>query len=621
MQHGVVNLDKREQERAELNVLVGKNLSRLGQLEGLTIDLYKTQALPTILSHILQCKDRIAQQNLTDIIIQAFSDEYHLRTLPMLLETCSALEEDVAIQTITSSLVDRISNYCSSNNYLPTEYDLFETLKAYLSEITEKRKLSLSAHLQIIYSLIVMTIKCYKNSGANFLSLLNTLYDMALQKIKKSFGLDSKSGIPDHLKILKVPLDLLKTYRPLMLIPKYLEVVHALPSEKMTFSNQFIDSLLQFNAKITNAEEFATVMQFIEPLTKKNELADEDWQRNQFRVASVLNLIYHNDIGFMYEMLLKAKEFFLDPSKSDLDVTHGVVPIVFKSLQLIQNCYKEKDSDPNWEKKVKAICKLANDLVTAIKETKSKHGIKISYLTFNLYLQCTLLTGKCGLANYAYQFFTQGAILVFEEEGYFAEINMDYTAIHQMITITSCIPCFDPESYEKLVKRLAQYSTKVQAPENQIRLSLSLAHLFKSGSEGDIKSALACLKRAMTSALAVPDAEVDLKAQVLVELVDHFLYFFKNHPDVCEAKYVNGAIERTTKFIGEAKLAGSHLAQGRLANIKSFIEIQQDLSKITKKKEKPQEVTPEGTEVENKTLQFEEAVAKKEVARWKTIEM
>jgi len=50
----------REVERNELRVTVGENIIRLGHLEGLTYDIYKSIVLPKLLEIIVICKDTMA---------------------------------------------------------------------------------------------------------------------------------------------------------------------------------------------------------------------------------------------------------------------------------------------------------------------------------------------------------------------------------------------------------------------------------------------------------------------------------------------------------------------------------------------------------------------------------
>lgn len=61
--------DKREKERLELKLLVGMNLTRMSQLDGVDVEMYKTIVLPKILEQVIQCKDQIAQQYLLEVVI------------------------------------------------------------------------------------------------------------------------------------------------------------------------------------------------------------------------------------------------------------------------------------------------------------------------------------------------------------------------------------------------------------------------------------------------------------------------------------------------------------------------------------------------------------------------
>lgn len=62
--------EKREMERRELRILVGTNLVRLSQLDGVDLDLYQKTILPSILEQVVSCKDVIAQEYLMEVVIQ-----------------------------------------------------------------------------------------------------------------------------------------------------------------------------------------------------------------------------------------------------------------------------------------------------------------------------------------------------------------------------------------------------------------------------------------------------------------------------------------------------------------------------------------------------------------------
>ena len=65
--------EKREAERKDLRILVGTNLVRLSQLDGVDLELYQNSILPAILEQVVQCKDVIAQEYLMEVVIQVRS--------------------------------------------------------------------------------------------------------------------------------------------------------------------------------------------------------------------------------------------------------------------------------------------------------------------------------------------------------------------------------------------------------------------------------------------------------------------------------------------------------------------------------------------------------------------
>lgn len=57
-------------ERRELRILVGTNLVRLSQLEGVDLEMYQRIILPSVLEQVVNCKDVIAQEYLMEVVIQ-----------------------------------------------------------------------------------------------------------------------------------------------------------------------------------------------------------------------------------------------------------------------------------------------------------------------------------------------------------------------------------------------------------------------------------------------------------------------------------------------------------------------------------------------------------------------
>ena len=105
--------EKREIERKDLRILVGTNLVRLSQLEGVDLDTYRQLILPSILEQVVNCKDVIAQEYLMEVVIQVFTDDFHLHTLTPFLGACANLHPRVNIKNIVIALIDRLAAFAA----------------------------------------------------------------------------------------------------------------------------------------------------------------------------------------------------------------------------------------------------------------------------------------------------------------------------------------------------------------------------------------------------------------------------------------------------------------------------------------------------------------------------
>ena len=105
--------ERREIERRDLRILVGTNLVRLSQLEGVDLEMYRTTILPSILEQVVNCKDVIAQEYLMEVVIQVFTDDFHLHTLGPFLGACANLHPRVNIKNIVIALIDRLAAFAA----------------------------------------------------------------------------------------------------------------------------------------------------------------------------------------------------------------------------------------------------------------------------------------------------------------------------------------------------------------------------------------------------------------------------------------------------------------------------------------------------------------------------
>ena len=105
--------EKREFERRDLRILVGTNLVRLSQMDGVDLEMYRRTILPSVLEQVVNCKDVIAQDYLMEVVIQVFTDDFHLHTLGQFLGACANLHPRVNIKNIVIALIDRLASFAA----------------------------------------------------------------------------------------------------------------------------------------------------------------------------------------------------------------------------------------------------------------------------------------------------------------------------------------------------------------------------------------------------------------------------------------------------------------------------------------------------------------------------
>lgn len=80
--------------------------------------------LPDIIDQIINCKDRIAQEYLMEVLVTVFPAEYHYFTLDTLLPSLSLLHPDISLTPIVLSLIGVLVSWLQvDSSYLGKEID------------------------------------------------------------------------------------------------------------------------------------------------------------------------------------------------------------------------------------------------------------------------------------------------------------------------------------------------------------------------------------------------------------------------------------------------------------------------------------------------------------------
>ncbi|KAH8614492.1 putative Vacuolar protein sorting associated protein 35 [Trypanosoma vivax] len=132
-------LQRKHRDRKELCVLVGMNIVRISQLEGVERDAYASGILPRLLGIILMYREPLAQQYLLEVIVQVFPDEFHLFTLSKLLDALGDAAPGVDVSAVLAALMQRLGRYAAllrdgvveasdvvGENHMQTVFDEFK---------------------------------------------------------------------------------------------------------------------------------------------------------------------------------------------------------------------------------------------------------------------------------------------------------------------------------------------------------------------------------------------------------------------------------------------------------------------------------------------------------------
>jgi vacuolar protein sorting-associated protein 35 len=82
-------------------------------MEGVDLEMYRRTILPSVLEQVVNCKDVIAQDYLMEVVIQVFTDDFHLHTLGQFLGACANLHPRVNIKNIVIALIDRLASFAA----------------------------------------------------------------------------------------------------------------------------------------------------------------------------------------------------------------------------------------------------------------------------------------------------------------------------------------------------------------------------------------------------------------------------------------------------------------------------------------------------------------------------
>lgn len=539
MQHqGQIKVrERREAERSELRILIGKNIARLSQLEGVDLEIYSKAVLPRLVEQIINCKDIIAQQYLMECIIQAFPDDFHLRTLEILLQSCGQLQGGVNIKSILVGLIDRLATY-AVNEKIPAEIKIFEIFSTQVSDVVENQKDNMLVEdiLALQVSLLGLAITCYPDTLAYVDQVF--AFSHKLLESRKTEDYSKPSCVKQILKLLQTPLDTYKNILTVLKLDHFPKVIAFLGYDnRKRVAVDIIKNTIEFTTALPTADQVNKLLELVQPLIKDEadqpELDQEDLEEEQNYLASLVHLFENADAEQLFAMYVAARKHFGQGGPQR--IKFSLTPLVFGVLKLAVRLKSNEEEDSEWGQKAKKVFKFAHETVTALSRTN------LPDLSLRLFLQCAQSSNRCGsdFETITYEFLTQ-ALVTYEDE--ISDSQSQFNALTLVIGTLHNMDSFGEENYDTLITKAALYSSKLLKKPDQCRAIYMCSHSFwcpkrdyKNG-----KRVLECLQKSLKIADTCMDASMNV--HLFVEILNQYIYYFENNCEAVTVQYLQGLI-------------------------------------------------------------------------------
>ncbi|RZF33303.1 hypothetical protein LSTR_LSTR007648 [Laodelphax striatellus] len=554
MQHQGHSRDKerREREREELRILVGTNLVRLSQLESINLDKYRKLVLPGILEQVVSCRDAIAQEYLMECIIQVFPDEFHLATLNAFLKSCAELQPGVNVKNVVISLIDRLATYSQRSDASSADVDrgeigkLFDIFSDQVATIIQSRvDISSEDIVSLQVSLVNLALKCYPDR-VDYVDKVLLTTGQVFERLSLEKVVHGTAVSKELSRLLKIPVD---HYNNVLTI---LELSHFVPildyfdyAGRKSIAAYIVNNILNSETYIPTPNEVDTVLTMISPLIQDQPdqpaAGDDDQDADDFAEEQGLlaRLIHHmrSDIADQqYLILSTARKHFA--AGGNRRIPHTLPPLVFQAYQLAFKYSALQDQDELWQKKCQKIFQFCHQTITAL--TKAE----LAELPLRLFLQGALAINRMQFDNHetvAYEFLTQ-AFSLYEDE--ISDSKAQLAAITLLVASFECMTCFSEENAEPFRTQCALAASKLLKKPDQCRSVATCCHLFtnKHLQIHDGKRVLDCLKKGVRIASQCMDLFV--QTQLLVELLNHYIYFYEKGNEHVTVAMLNQVIAK-----------------------------------------------------------------------------
>ncbi len=561
-----------EEERDELKVLVGQNLVRLANLEGLTATVYRDRVLPLITQQVLHCRDVTAQEYLLDTLVQVIPDELHVQSLGYIVYMLSNVLDAVPVASIMVALIERLTAFLLESEEI-TGPVLNQPLDVSITTVKlggDFDELDAPAPEAAVP---VADINLNDTPAAAFLARLTQMLDTVLEARASATPSD---GLLVHLELMKACLAvhpdrldvvsksfsrckayieagathllgtvLLETIKglptPLLLaeIEDFTAVLGMAPAAlRKTIAESASKAMIEAGAPLATVDQVSAAFSLAEPLMSDAE--DEDDLDDQVTlVAGVITLINSPDTDVAVQLIDVARRAIQLGDAAH--VRRTLQPLLFKTLHIAQRVSEatraaEKAGDDAPEFTADVLFRLANEIAAALVDLDPTQA-------FQMQLSCALAADACGPAydDVVYDFISC-AILTAQDT--LPTSRARHGALMQVVNALTRLTSISQDNYLTLASSCTQMAGAFLARRDQCRAVAAAAHLFWTDNCRDAGRVLECIKKASVAADKCRASLVSdqLYIPLFVETLDRVLGLYEARCPTIDLPLVRGML-------------------------------------------------------------------------------
>jgi len=603
MQHQGPQKDKvkREKERHDLRVLVGANLVRLSQLEGMTVEYYAGSALPKLLEHVISVKDTMSQQYLFESMIQVFPDEFHIRTLEQVLGSYTKAQPSVDMKPIMVGLMSRLSNFLANAEgpHALTGVDIFSLFRTHLQQILERTlepgssggtsgsvaPPDVHAPLEVQAAFMSFTLSLYPDKVHYVDIILGSTVEI-LQKYFQRVG-DAGGGGGGNRKIggpaAEKVVDLLSTpLKSLSLgaldMEHYATLLEFLNFQtRKQVASTVVGIVTEGENSLSNAESVTSLFNFISPLIKDEDDTPQDegsdkeaFVAEQNQVCRLVHQIRVDDTDVEFQILGAMRGFFGQGGPQRM--VHTLQPVVYCAMGLItkirarerRRAQEGDEAAPAPAVTVKKVFQFIYKTIDVLVSVAPEVSMLLWLTAACVADQVDKQSAEPGaFEGICYEFLTQ-ALICFEES--ISESSRQYQAIFTLVGTLTQITCLDAESFDTVGSKVVQHSARLLKKPMQCRAIAACAQLFWCSARGNGQRVLECLQRCLkiTDAVVTQDSKL---VGLWVEITDKYIYFFEKKCDEVAAKNIQTLLNLCVEHISFAEKSADSASEAARAKV------------------------------------------------------